>query len=59
MNLTNCPKCGKFCGEITAHGNEHQGIIKIMGTCKVHGRIELTESEFRYDDFVTVNWEVR
>jgi len=57
MNLINCPKCGKFCSEITAYGNEHQGITRIMGTCKTHGRIELTESELGYDDFATTNWE--
>ena len=53
MNLTNCPKCGKFCGEITGYGNEHTGITRIMGTCKAHGRTKLTESELGYDDFVT------
>jgi len=57
MNLTNCPKCGQFCGQITAYGNEHQGITKIMGTCRTHGRIELTESELGYDDFIFCNYE--
>lgn len=59
MNLTNCPKCGRFCGQITTYGNEHSGITKLMGTCKAHGRIELTESELGYDDFVTTTWEER
>jgi len=59
MNLTNCPKCGKFCGQITGYGNEHQGLIKAEGTCKTCGRVELTESELGYDDFVFCAYETK
>lgn len=45
-----CPKCGKFCSKIVATSNEGR-IVKIGSVCKVHGKVDLTNQSWNYDDF--------
>ena len=46
-----CPKCGKFCGEIEALVNEIDGIKKVEGKCKAHGKVDLSDQSWGYEDF--------
>jgi len=46
-----CPKCGKFCGQIMAYGNESRGLFKVKGTCRTHGEVDLTDQSWSWDDF--------
>jgi len=46
-----CPKCGRFCGQIFAYGNESRGLFKVKGFCKVHGEVDLTSQSWEWDDF--------
>jgi hypothetical protein len=52
-----CPKCGKFCGKITGHGNCELGLIKVTGICKTHGEVDLTHQEWSFDDFFNEDYE--
>lgn len=47
----NCPECGRFCGDITADYNEFAGITKVHGLCARHGRVDLTNEDWCYEDF--------
>jgi len=46
-----CPKCGRFCGNIKGQANEHFGLFKVTGMCKIHGVVDLTQQAWEYDDF--------
>lgn len=46
-----CPKCGRFCGQITGYGNEIQGLVRVTGICHQHGEVDLTKQEWIYDEF--------
>jgi len=46
-----CPKCGKWVGSITGYINEEIGLIKVIGTCKVHDEVDITKQEWTFDDF--------
>jgi len=48
----NCPKCGKFVGNIEATRNGLEYITKVEGICKTHGKVDLTDQEWDYDEFV-------
>jgi hypothetical protein len=45
-----CPKCGKFTSEIYARINEF-GISKVVGTCKIHGEVDISDGGWAYEDF--------
>jgi hypothetical protein len=47
----NCPKCGKFCSDIRAKGNEIKGLFEVTGKCKTHGKVDLTDQAWSWDDF--------
>lgn len=49
-NRGHCPKCGKFCGDITGYGN-CQGLQKVTGVCKIHGKVDLSKQDWGFDDF--------
>lgn len=46
-----CPKCGRFCKNVMAEINGFDQIIRVDGDCKIHGKVDLTEAEWSYDDF--------
>jgi len=46
-----CPKCGRFCGDITAHLNRDGAIRFVIGVCKKHGAVDLTDQDWCYEDF--------
>ena len=47
-----CPKCGKFCADITATINELEGVKSVTGKCKKHQAVDLTNQEWSWEDFV-------
>jgi len=46
-----CPKCGKFCGSIRAQLDPFGGIRRVEGVCRTHGRVDLTEQDWTYEEF--------
>ena len=46
----NCPKCGKFCGNITASRREN-GLAEVTGKCKDHGEVDLSRQAWSFDEF--------
>lgn len=49
-----CPKCGWFCSGIrmtTSHFGECIGTV--TGNCKQHGKVDLTDQEWSWEDFDT------
>lgn len=46
-----CPKCGRFCGEISALVSPDFGIKDVHGRCSVHGIVDLTGQAWSYEDF--------
>ncbi len=50
-DLGHCPKCGKFCGKIVGTGNEYSGLVKVTGICKIHGKVDLSNQSWGYEDF--------
>ena len=46
-----CPKCGKFVGNITAWVNGLDEITKVEGDCKVHGTVDVTDQDWCYEQF--------
>lgn len=53
-----CPKCGRFCGQIFAYGNESRGLFKVKGFCKVHGEVDLTDQSWTYEEFFRSDVEI-
>jgi len=48
----NCPKCGRWVGQITGTINYALGeLVKVTGVCKHHGEVDLSEQAWDYDDF--------
>lgn len=50
--IWNCPTCGKFCKNIKAIMDGFENIIKVTGECKKCGIVDLTNSDWCYEDFV-------
>jgi hypothetical protein len=48
-----CPICGKFTSEIYARLSEDFGISKVVGTCKIHGEVDISDGGWAYEDFDT------
>jgi hypothetical protein len=46
-----CPKCGRFCGSISAQLSPDFGISAVRGKCSVHGTVDLTGQAWSYEDF--------
>lgn len=49
-NRGHCPRCGRFCGDITFFYNDY-GIQRVTGVCAKHGEVDLTQQDWSYDDF--------
>lgn len=49
-DLGHCPKCGKFCANIIGHFN-NEGLQKVMGVCKKHGKVDLSHQSWDADGF--------
>ena len=49
----NCPKCGKWCGNIEGVVGEVIGLKSVSGVCKDHGKVDLSHQEWGFDDFVS------
>ncbi|HUS46135.1 MAG TPA: hypothetical protein VM219_08930 [Phycisphaerae bacterium] len=47
-----CPKCGRFCGDVVGTTSESRGLERVEGTCRQHGRVDLSKQEWSYEDFV-------
>ncbi len=45
-----CPRCGRFCRDIIGLVSD-LGLEKVEGKCKKHGKVDLTNQEWSYDDF--------
>jgi hypothetical protein len=45
-----CPACGKFCKNIIGTANSEK-LVKVEGTCKIHGVVDLTDQSWSYEDF--------
>jgi len=44
--------CGKFVSNVRAFTDMDDNIKSVMGTCKVHGRLDVKNwSEYSYEDF--------
>ncbi|MBA7629320.1 hypothetical protein ES703_36818 [subsurface metagenome] len=41
-----CPHCGKFCSNVRIWENGLEEIVKIIGTCKTHGEVNLMGCEW-------------
>jgi len=46
-----CPKCGRFCGSVTARYDRNGGIASVDGICRVHATVDLSEQDWEWDDF--------
>ena len=47
-----CGKCGKFCSNITATiKGIDDTITQVNGECKTCGKVDLTNTEWVYEDF--------
>lgn len=49
-----CMKCGRFCGNVEATVNGFDEIVKVEGDCSKCGHVDLTKSNWVYEDFY---WE--
>ena len=52
-----CLNCGRFCGNVEATINGFDEIVKVEGDCKRCGHVDLTRSNWGYEDFETENGE--
>jgi len=49
-----CPKCGRICGRIVGYFLSEYfggGLEKVFGVCKKHGRVDLTDQDWSYEEF--------
>lgn len=46
-----CPKCGCYCSQIVGYGSESRGLFKVVGRCKAHGVVDLTQGDWAWEDF--------
>ena len=53
-----CPVCGKFVKDVIALMNEYGEIIIITGKCKTHGKVDVSNSDWCYEDFFPEREEV-
>ena len=52
MNKYHCPECGKFVGDIRATvSGIDEDITKVTGVCKKHGKVDVTDQDWIYEDF--------
>ena len=46
-----CPKCGKWVKNIVATLSELEGIKKVEGECKTHGKVDISHQAWSREDF--------
>ena len=57
MNHSKCPICGRFVGNVYAIVNGLDEIVRVMGTCRIHGEVDVTKtSSWVWENFFPT-WE--
>lgn len=49
-DMGHCPICGKWCKNIRGYRNS-QGLVLVLGVCKTHATVDLTNQSWSFDDF--------
>ena len=46
-----CPRCGRFCSGIIGRGSDIRGLFSVVGVCRRHGPVILTDQDWSWEDF--------